>query len=313
MKRTVLALSVLAMVAALPLAARSQRRGAAPGRFSVTIGGVSTAVRSVEGGEAYSDVVTEKLGPDHITHKHLAGVRYEDIVISANMGALSSLIASTTNHRHTRFDGSFEETDADGTVRRRIDFFHAIVREVSFPALDASSREPAYVQITLAPEVTRRGAIGGRSTVSLSRNEAKVFQPSNFRLAVDGLDTSRVNKVEGITLKQKVVEHVVGEMRDYQNEGAGSEVPNLRLTVSDATARTWQDWFDDFVVRGNNEAEHEKVLTISYLDGSNQALVELRATGVGIFSMRRDSADGGTPGYDVGLYLEDVQPVGRHD
>jgi hypothetical protein len=36
--------------------------------------GVRTGLRA---GEATSDVVTEKLGPDLVQHKHLAGVKYE--------------------------------------------------------------------------------------------------------------------------------------------------------------------------------------------------------------------------------------------
>lgn len=40
-------------------------------------------IQSVDGGHATSDVVTEKVGPDHIVHKHIAGVKYEDITLVA--------------------------------------------------------------------------------------------------------------------------------------------------------------------------------------------------------------------------------------
>ncbi len=38
--------------------------------------GPSLWVQSVEGGQATADLVTEKIGPDHIMHKHIAGVKY---------------------------------------------------------------------------------------------------------------------------------------------------------------------------------------------------------------------------------------------
>jgi hypothetical protein len=46
-------------------------------------------IESVEGGHATADVVTEKVGPDHIVHKHIAGVKYEDITVA--VGGTQSL------------------------------------------------------------------------------------------------------------------------------------------------------------------------------------------------------------------------------
>src|SRR5712692_5541900 len=43
-------------------------------------------VQSAEGGQATSDVVNEKVGADHLIHKHLAGVKYEDITINCGTG-----------------------------------------------------------------------------------------------------------------------------------------------------------------------------------------------------------------------------------
>jgi UTP:GlnB (protein PII) uridylyltransferase len=42
-------------------------------------------VRSVAGGNATADVVTEKIGPDHIAKKHIAGVRYEPVEMQVAM------------------------------------------------------------------------------------------------------------------------------------------------------------------------------------------------------------------------------------
>lgn len=44
-------------------------------------GGWVQSVQSVEGGHATADVVNEKVGPDHIIHKHIGGVKYENILL----------------------------------------------------------------------------------------------------------------------------------------------------------------------------------------------------------------------------------------
>src|SRR5438128_6047767 len=43
-------------------------------------------VMSAEGGYATSEVVVEKLGTDQIAHKHIAGVKYEEIEVNAGAG-----------------------------------------------------------------------------------------------------------------------------------------------------------------------------------------------------------------------------------
>lgn len=39
-------------------------------------------IQSVEGGHGTADSVTDKIGPDHIVHKHIAGVKYEDLTVN---------------------------------------------------------------------------------------------------------------------------------------------------------------------------------------------------------------------------------------
>src|SRR3954467_12743083 len=66
----------------------SSQRGYTAGRFLVELDGSAAGfVDSFEGGDVFSDVVVERIGADGIAHKHLAGVRYDDLalVVGANM------------------------------------------------------------------------------------------------------------------------------------------------------------------------------------------------------------------------------------
>jgi len=45
-----------------------------------------------------------------------------------------------------------------------------------------------------------------------------------------------VNKIEALVVKQKVVENAVGEQRDYEQEAASVEIPNLVITLAESHA-----------------------------------------------------------------------------
>src|SRR5947207_7151585 len=67
--------------------ASNDRRGYTAGKFAIDVDGVNAGwVSSVEGGHATSDVIVEKVGVDHIQHKHIGGVKYEDVSISCGTG-----------------------------------------------------------------------------------------------------------------------------------------------------------------------------------------------------------------------------------
>ena len=72
----------------------------------------------------------------------------------------------------------------------------------------------------------------------VGKGEQKKWLPSNFRLKIDGLDNAcpQVNKIEAITIKQKVVEDP-GRRAARLPEGAGElEYPNLVITFAESHA-----------------------------------------------------------------------------
>jgi hypothetical protein len=80
-------------------------------------GSAAGFVESVEGGDVFSDVVVEKVGVDGIAHKHLAGVRYDDLalVVGPNMSkSFFEWIASTLDRKFTRKDGAVSFQDYSG-------------------------------------------------------------------------------------------------------------------------------------------------------------------------------------------------------
>lgn len=258
-------------------------------RFSVSLDGIMAGwLHSAEGGHATSDVVSEKVGPDHIVHKHLAGVKYEDITLQAGFGMSKNFyewIKASFDHKHIRKDGSIHTADYDGNITQTMNFYHALITEIGMPALDASSKEPAYLTLKLQPEITR---VGGAANVPPPPRPKKrhLFLPSNFRLEIDGVDCSGVAKIDAITLKQKVQENPVGEVRDPNLDAADQDISNLKITIATDSSDSWKMWFNDFVILGMNTDDREKAGTLFFLgDDGKTVLAKLRLKHLGIFGL----------------------------
>jgi phage tail-like protein len=248
----------------------SASRGYAAARYLLELdGGTVGSVNSATGGYGTSDVVEEKAGADLIMHKHLAGVKYEDITIECGSGMSKSFytwLSDTLDLKVARKDGAIVAVDYNLTEASRLNFFHSLVTEIAFPALDASSKDAAKFTVKLSPEYTRSAKSSGKAQGGVdSKLQQKKWLPSNFRLRIDGVDCTRVNKIASLVVKQKLSENPVGELRDYQKEPALLEIPDLVVTFPESHADDFVSWHNDFVLQGNNGQDREKSGTLEYL------------------------------------------------
>ncbi len=125
-----------------------------------------------------------------------------------------------------------------------------------------------------------------------------------------------VNKIEAITIKQKVVENPGGDPR--QVEPAVLEFPNLIITLTEAEGRrvfpetnNFYGWHEDFVILGNNGRDQEKGGTLEYLapDGRTE-LFTLTFFNLGIFKITPERAEAGGESIKrikVEMYCEDIR------
>src|SRR4051812_48730780 len=200
----------------------STKRAYVAGKYALELDSIEAGWGTAgEGGNASSHVVIEKIGPDHIQKKHIAGVKYEDITIQCGTGMSKGFygwIKDSFDHKYSRKNGAVISCDYNYKEHSRLTFTNALITEIGFPALDAGSKDAAKMSIKVSPEYTRMTtSTGGASVAGKYKNDQAVqkkWLPSNFRLKIDGLDCTRVNKIEAITVKQKVIEHQVGELRD---------------------------------------------------------------------------------------------------
>lgn len=301
------------------------KRAFGQGKYGLELDNVKAGwVSEVDGGHAVADVVTEKLGGDHLAKKHIGNVKYEEISFKCGTGmskALYEWIDTGFNQTHNqegkgRQNGAMVFADYDYQELSRLNFFFAILTELGMPALDAASKDAAKMTLKFKPEYTRKVlAQGGKLTGSygIDAKKQKQWLPANFRLRIDGLDEpcTRVNKIEALTIKQKVTENAVGEMRDYEQEATSVEVPNLVITLAESHAKPLYDWHEDFVIKGNCTEDKEKGGTLEYLAADlKTVLFTLTFKNLGVFKVAPDKMEAGAEGVrriKAEMYCEDVR------
>ena len=240
----------------------------AAGRFALVLDGVACGfLQSVAGGAVAGEVITVRGPAGSFDEKHLGGVRYEELELQLDL-SLDNLvydwISASLKGSVNRRNGSIVAIGPTGSPVSEREFSHGLVTEVTIPTLDAASKDPAYLMVKIAPEVTRLKK-GFAAVVKSPTARQKPWLPANFKLEIDGLVTTQVSKVDALTVKQSVTRDDVGARRDVLKELGRLEFPNLRVTLSEKGSETWAAWFDDFVVKGNNDSAKERNGRLTFL------------------------------------------------
>lgn len=242
------------------------------------------------GGTATAEVVVEPTGADHVTHKHVANVKYDDIAVNCGTGMsreFFAVVKSGVEGTSPRVNGAIVVADADYKESSRITFANALVSEVAFPVLDASSKEAARMLVTFSPQYTRLVAGSGqRATQNGTFGTQKKWLASNFKLSIDGLDASRVVKIEPLVAKTISVTNATGNQRDPLREATKIQYSNLVFYVPESAAKPFLDWYDAFVIRGLNAQANEKNGRLELLAPDLRSILfTLDFSGLGIISV----------------------------
>jgi hypothetical protein len=247
-----------------------------------------------------------------VDEKHLGGVRYEELELQLDL-SLDKLvydwITATWKQQHIRHDGSLVATDSNLKAVSEREFFRALITEVGIPALDAASKDSAYLSLRLAPEFTRLKPGAGKAVKSTVGRQ-KEWLAANFKLEIDGLETKRVSRVEALTVKQGVRRDEVGVVREAA-EPTSLEFPDLSVTFPQSDADTWTKWFDAFALKGNNDPSQERSGKLTFLASDRKTpLGEVSFFNLGIFRLGPTSWQAGVEEVarlTAGLYCERME------
>ena len=265
------------------------------GNFQLVLDGVKTGfLKSMDGGAIVAEVVSEAVGTSYFSKKHLGRVSYSPFVVEFGLSMTKNVYewinASWTGNAMSK-DGAIILADHNLVAVGQREFSSALITEVGFPALDGAAKDAAYFTLKFAPEYTRTTKASGKAAGPAKVNQ-KLWLSSNFRLAIDGLDCTRVSRVDSFTVRQPIVTEQIGEVRDYLKVPGRLEFPNLKIRLAEASADSWQAWFDDFVIKGNNDESKEKNGSISLLAPDlSEELMRIDLFNVGIFEIGSDKVE----------------------
>jgi hypothetical protein len=249
-------------------------------RFLELDGQVLGTLKSCDGGEAFGEVVPDPPSGEAFTKKHIANVKYEDFTTQLGFGMSKPMyqwIKASFDGKALRKNGAIIAADFDYNAKSRREFQDALITEIGFPACDGAAKDPAFMTLKFAPELTRSKVVAGKVTGQASNQ--KLFFPSNFRVSIGDLPTSKVNKIDAFTVKQTFT-----ATPGRSIEPAKIEFPNLVITMPESHA--WSDWFEDFVIKGNNGQDKELTGKIEFLSTDlTKTLLSLSLSGVGIFHL----------------------------
>jgi hypothetical protein len=269
-------------------------------------------LRSVDGGGVKADVVAQQVGGMAVRAKHIGLPQPEPISISVGMSMSKSFwtwLEKAWDGEIIRKTGAVQTCDRDLNVLHEQSFDGALVTETGFPALDGSSKDPGYITVKFLPETTRHKMTSGNKARGIFSKQQKLWSPQNFRLDIDGLDCTRVNKIEAFTIKQNTKRLECGPKREYELEPTSLEFPNLTVTTSMATAKTWIDWHKSFLIDGVNDVTKEKAGSITFLSPKGEDLLTIELSGLGISNLAPDKGDASTDSIKrikVELYCEEM-------
>ncbi len=170
-------------------------------------------------------------------------------------------------------------------------FVGALVHATSFPAFDAGSKDIGYLSVALLPRTILPPANPGTKLgLSLGGGpKQKPWQPSNFRLQIDGLDCTKVSRIEAFTVRRPI--EVVTSGPTTSLSAGRVDFPDLRITLAPTSALSWSAWHADFVVAGHNGPAFERSGSISLLSANLQELARIDLAGLGIFRVTAPEPD----------------------
>lgn len=256
---------------------------------------------SAEGGQASTEVVQQRVAGGHPVRKHPGNVKFDDITLTCGTGmsrAFYDWIKHSLRYDHQRKEGAIVVGDYDFKETTTLEFQQGLLSEISLPALDATSKEPCKLTVKISPERTKM-KFHDRSRsirpVQIDARKQKMWLPCNFRLDIPGFNCRRVNKIEALTIKQKVIDNAIGEELVFEKEPVQIDFPNLVLTLPEADAKAWYDWHHSFVIDGKSDPDQEKGGHLEYLTPDMKTvLFTVKFHHLGIIKFTPDKLEAGS-------------------
>lgn len=276
----------------------------ATGHFKLVIDGkpVTAHIHGVEGGLISAAAVEEAVGQYNLRGRHLGTREVEALSLEFGMSGskwvLDTIDKFIANRQTKRFSGEVIHGDTNMTAQYFYTFSDALVTEVTFPKLDANSRETAMLKVKLQPQDVTFQLGDGRKLDQDPVGRQKTWQCANFRINFDnGCDATYVSTIEAMTIKAGVKPMQLGDMFRPDNVPTRVEMPKLSISLPLVRAGSFIKWYKESVANqqsgGTADADglgtakssggYETSCSIEFLDPKLKTILyEIELFGVGM-------------------------------
>ena len=232
------------------------QRAPVAGRFALELEGSDAgAVKSVGGGFAYGFVVEEPDSPDYFLKKHLEDPPgYKDITIECGAGMSAAFFQWITDVMNgqfsTRKNGAIVALDYNSNVVRRLQFADAQITRITFPRLDASSKDAGTLKVTLTLGDNQAQALFVSAHESVRRALEAALPQLRDTLAGQGIQLGQASVDAGAQQQQQAFNQersfdapVRPAQRTQPNAGAAVDTAPARAAASRSHSASGIDTF----------------------------------------------------------------------
>ncbi|MDQ3365402.1 MAG: phage tail protein [Myxococcota bacterium] len=251
------------------------RKSYTAGHFELMIDGHRTTayLKSVEGGHVNIAPVKQSIGGSNKQIKHSSVAEIEPFSIDCGIAGGQEIIRwiqASWNKNYSRRTGQITHANFDLQPTYEHEFFDALITEATFPALDGSSKETAFLKLKVQPErVLERKVTSGSKIDGALGTKQKLWMASSFRLNIDGMPSMQyTNKIDSFTIKQGIKKLYTGEDKFPQIEPTKIEFPNLSGTISLEYADDLFNWYQEALgsyMGGVSDPRSQKTGSLEYL------------------------------------------------
>lgn len=282
----------------------SNTRAYAAAHFALELDGNDAVglFRSIEGGGVRADVMTYQNGANYDRWRQLGKPKFEDIKLQVGMSMSKPFYHWLSDFMRgvpTRKTGAIVAADFYYNERARRNFKEALIKELTFPKLDAQDKNAAYMTVAFAVEdIEFVKGTGKKLDTPAGFDRQKLWSACNFQFTLDDYAAAcnRVTKVDSFTIKQTIAEYHAGGYKAAIKTPTAIEYPNISFYVPEADA---QPFFDHIAKRvgfggkGPGEVRPASKMhgTLEAYDNENKTLFTVEFFGADIVSVTPDRSD----------------------
>jgi len=197
-----------------------------------------------------------------------------------------------------------------GPVPSNMEAEEAVLTEVHFGALDATSKEGATLTLVWQPARMQFDKAGTKVTPLAPRN--RNIAQSNFSVTLGNLPCSRITTVDTISICRPPVAEPAAKVKGASPLTSIPEIPEIRISLSTADTREWAEWEARSLGAGRHDEANEVKGTITLLSNDMKtALLTLHLSRVGLISLARPRLDSllynGSGTLNARLYCDSIE------